>query len=102
MAEKKPMTKAEIVDFFADKFEVTKVVAKDFVDSYADLATSQTKKIGEFTVPGIGKLEKAKRKARMGRNPQTGEEIKIAAKTVVKIKIAKACQEAVVPPKKKK
>ena len=52
-------------------------------------------------VPGMGKAVKANRKARMGRNPQTGEAIKIPAKTVVKFRLAKAYKEAVVPPKKK-
>ena len=53
------------------------------------------KKNGEFTFPGIGKLVKQKRKARMGRNPKTGEKIKIAAKSVVKFQVAKVAKEAV-------
>jgi DNA-binding protein HU-beta len=53
-----------------------------------------------FTVPGLGKLVKVKRKARMGRNPATGETIKIKAKTVLKFRIAKAAKDAVLPPKK--
>jgi len=52
-----------------------------------------------FTVPGLGKLVLVDRKARMGRNPATGETIKIAAKKVVKFRIAKACKDAIVPPK---
>ena len=66
----------------------------------AALAISQTKKIGSFVLPGIGKLVLSKRKARIGRNPATGEGIKIPAKTVVKMRIAKACKEAIVPGKK--
>ena len=66
----------------------------------ADLAIAQTKKAGSFVFPGIGKLVKDRRKARMGRNPATGEPIKIAAKTVVKMRISKSCKEAIVPPKK--
>ena len=61
---------------------------------------SETKKTGSFTLPGIGKLILVKRKARMGRNPATGATIKIPAKTVVKMRIAKAAKEAIVPGKK--
>ena len=53
-----------------------------------------------FTIPGIGKLVKVRRKARMGRNPATGESIKIPAKTVLKFRIAKAAKDAVLPAKK--
>ena len=56
---------------------------------------SEVKKNGQFVVPGIGKLVKVQRKARMGRNPATGQEIKIPAKTVVKFRVAKAAKEAV-------
>ena len=65
------------------------------VKHLADLAISQTKKSGVFVIPGLGKLVKANRKARMGRNPQTGEAIKIPAKTVVKFRVAKACKDAI-------
>ena len=64
------------------------------------LAPSETKKIGSFTLPGIGKLVLVRRKARIGRNPQTGKAIKITAKTVVKMRVAKAAKEAIVPGKK--
>jgi DNA-binding protein HU-beta len=57
----------------------------------------EPQKPGSFTLPGVGKLVISKRKARMGRNPATGEVIKIAAKTVVKMRIAKAAKEAIVP-----
>ena len=57
---------------------------------------------GVFVLPGIGRLVRVDRKARMGRNPATGEAIKIAAKKVVKFRIAKAAKEAIVPPKKAK
>ena len=65
------------------------------------VATKEAKSSGQFVVPGLGKAVKADRKARMGRNPQTGEAIKIPAKTVVKFRLAKAFKDAVVPPKKK-
>jgi DNA-binding protein HU-beta len=70
------------------------------IDEIAALAVAETKKAESFTLPGIGKLVLSKRKARKGRNPATGEEIKIPAKTVVKMRIAKACKDAIVPPKK--
>ena len=66
----------------------------------AALAVSETKKTGSFTLPRIAKLVLVKRKARMGRNPATGEEIKIPAKTVVKMRVAKAAKEAIVPGRK--
>ena len=97
---KKPMTKAQIVSHFAEKFEVSKKTGSAIIDEVAALAVSETKKAGSFTLPGIGKLVLVKRKARMGRNPGTGEVINIAAKTVVKMRIAKAAKEAIVPGKK--
>ena len=101
MAEqKKAMTKAQIVTHFATKFGLTKKQASDLLDEFVDLAVDQTKKIGSFILPGIAKITKVKRKARKGRNPATGEEIKIPAKTVAKIRLFKACAEAIVPSKK--
>jgi DNA-binding protein HU-beta len=97
---KKPITKSQIVAHFANKFELSKKTASSIIDEMAMLATTETKKAGVFTFPGIGKLVLSKRKARKGRNPATGEEINIPAKTVVKMRIAKACKEAIVPPKK--
>jgi len=97
---KKPMTKAQIVSHFAKQFEISKKMASAIIDEVAALATSETKKAGSFTLPGIGKLVLVKRKARMGRNPGTGEVIKIAAKTVVKMRVAKAAKDAIVPGKK--
>ena len=97
---KKPMTKAQIVSHFAEKFEISKKMASAIIDEVAALAVSETKKTGSFTLPGIGKLVLVKRKARMGRNPATGAEIKIPAKTVVKMRIAKAAKEAIVPGRK--
>jgi DNA-binding protein HU-beta len=97
---KKPMTKAQIVSHFAEKFELSKKKAASILDEVVALAVSETKKAGSFTLPGIGKLVLVKRKARMGRNPATGAAIKIPAKTVVKMRMAKAAKEAIVPPKK--
>ena len=97
---KKPMTKSQIVSHFAEKFELSKKTSSMIIEEVAALAVTETKKTGSFTVPGIGKLVLVKRKARMGRNPQTGKAIKIPAKTVVKMRIAKAAKQAIVPGKK--
>ena len=97
---RKPMTKSQIVSHFAGKYEFSKKTAAEIIDEIAALAVSETKKAGSFTLPGVGKLVLAKRKARMGRNPATGAEIKIPAKTFVKMRIAKAAKEAIVPGKK--
>jgi DNA-binding protein HU-beta len=96
----KPMTKAQIVSHFAEKFELSKKTSGMIMEEMAALAVSETRKTGSFTVPGIGKLVLAKRKARMGRNPATGKAIKIPAKTVVKMRVGKAAKEAIVPKKK--
>jgi len=100
MATKKSLTKTQLVSYVADKFSMTKNTAKEILDELAKLAVNETKKTGSFTMPGIGKIVLVKRKARIGRNPQSGAEIKIPAKTVTKMRIAKAFKEAVVPPKK--
>ena len=97
----KAMTKSQLVSLIAAKVDITKVVANQILDLIASTAVSETKKNGQFVLPGLGKLVKSQRKARMGRNPQTGAAIKIPAKTVVKFRVAKSCKDAVVPPKKK-
>ena len=97
---KKPLTKSQIASHFAEKFDISKKTAVAFVEEVAALAISETKKSGVFTLPGIGKLVLVRRKARKGFNPATGEQINIPAKTVVKMRVAKACKEAIVPPKK--
>jgi DNA-binding protein HU-beta len=100
MVGKKPLTKSQIVSHFAKKFDLSKKNAVSIIDEMAGLAIAETKKTGAFTFPGIGKLVLVKRKARVGRNPATGEPINIPAKTVVKMRVAKACKDAIVPPKK--
>jgi DNA-binding protein HU-beta len=89
----KPLSKSAIVDHFAKKFELKKKDAVLFFDELAKLAYKEAK--NSFTLPGIGKLVLVHRKERMGRNPATGEAIKIPAKTVVKFRVAKACKDAV-------
>jgi DNA-binding protein HU-beta len=96
----KVMTKAQLVTQIAEKASLTKATANAVLEIIAGIAVAETKKNGQFVIPGIGKLVKSQRKARMGRNPQTGAAIKIPAKTVVKFRVAKACKDAVVPPKK--
>ena len=73
--------------------------AAAFLESLADTAIKETRKSGVFVVPGLGRLVKAHRKARIGRNPQTGEPIQIKAKTVVKFRVAKAAKDAIAPKK---
>jgi DNA-binding protein HU-beta len=91
----KPITKAQLVGELAEKLGATKKDVGGFFDTLSDIACKETKKKGEFTLPGFGKLVLAKRKARIGRNPATGEEIKIKAKTVVRFRVAKACKDAI-------
>ena len=99
MAAAKPLTKAQLVTELSEKLDITKKDVTAFLETLSDIACKETKKKGSFTLPGVGKLVKVKRKARKGRNPATGEEIQIKAKTVVKFRVAKACKDAIVPPK---
>ena len=98
MADKaKPITKSQLVSELAEKLGITKKDVGGFIDTLSQIACKETKKNGSFTLPGVGKLVLVKRKARIGRNPATGEEIKIKAKTVVKFRVAKACKDAIIP-----
>jgi len=94
------MTKTQLVRLMAEQNELNNKQAAAFLESLAEVAIKETKKNGVFIVPGLGRLVKSNRKARMGRNPQTGEPIKIAAKTVVKFRVAKAAKDAIAPAKK--
>ena len=89
------MTQTEIISSLADSTGSKKSDVKGMFDSLAALATSEVKTNGEFTLPGFGKLVKATRKARDGRNPATGATIKIPAKTTVKFRLGKAMKDAV-------
>ena len=89
------MTKSQMLAALAEKAKVSKKQAGALIDAMVDLSYSEVKKNGVFAIPGLGKLVKVNRKARMGRNPATGESIKIPAKTVVKFRVAKAAKEAV-------
>ena len=89
------LTQTEIVSNLAEKTGLKKTEVKGFFDALSGLATSEVKTNGEFTLPGFGKLVKATRKAREGRNPATGKPIKIPAKTTVKFRLGKAMKDAV-------
>jgi DNA-binding protein HU-beta len=93
------MTKTQLVRHMAEKLEVSNKQAATFLATLAETAVKETKKSGVFVLPGLGRLKKSNRKARMGRNPQTGEPIKIPAKTVVKFYVAKAVKDSIAPKK---
>ena len=89
----KPLTKSQIAEQLAEKSGLTKRAMVQFLDELAALAYREAKNV--FTIPGLGKLKLANRKARIGRNPQTGKEIKIPAKRVVKFRVVKAAKDAI-------
>lgn len=88
------MTKSQTMAALADSTGMSKKDVAMFMDKLTELAYKQVKTAGEFVLPGFGKLVKVHRAARQGRNPATGEAITIAAKTVVKFRVAKACKDA--------
>ena len=96
------MTQTQLIKTLAAECEVTNKVARQFLEALATTAIKEVKKNGMFVVPGIGKLVRVDRKARIGRNPATGEQINIPAKKVVKFRVAKAAKDAIVPAKLKK
>jgi len=87
------MTKSQALSRLAEKTGVSKKVATQFVDELVKLAYKEAK--NTFTIPGLGKLVLVDRKARIGRNPATGEQIQIPAKRVVKFRVAKAAKDAI-------
>ena len=91
----KGMTKSEVLNAVAEKTGKTRKEAAEMIDALVNLAYNEAKSAGEFTIPGLGKLLKKHREARMGRNPATGEQIKIPAKTVVKFRVAKAAKDSI-------
>ncbi|HKI27677.1 MAG TPA: HU family DNA-binding protein [Candidatus Sulfotelmatobacter sp.] len=93
------LTKTQLVRLLAEKNEMSNKQAAAFLESLTDTAIKETKKSGLFVVPGLGRLKKVHRKARMGRNPQTGEPIQIKAKTTAKFYLAKAAKDAIAPKK---
>lgn len=89
------MTKSQLMRDLADKTGLAKKDVEALFEAMTEMAYKNVKSAGEFVVPGIGKLVKVHRKARTGRNPATGQEIQIPAKTVVKFRVAKAAKDAV-------
>jgi len=89
------MTKSQLMAALAEKTGIAKKDVVNLMDELVNMAYSEVKKSGMFVLPGFGKMVKANRKARTGINPATGEKIQIAAKTVVKFRLAKAAKEAV-------
>lgn len=95
------MTKTELVNVLAKQSDFEKKQTKVFLETLTGIITKEIKKGGEVPLTGLGKFKVQKRKARMGRNPQTGEPIKISARKVVKFTVAKALKDTVAPSKKK-
>ena len=93
------MTQSEILNHFAEKTGLKRAQVKEFFDQLAELASNEVKENGEFALPGFGKLVLSERKAREGRNPQTGETIQIPAKTTIKFRLGKSIKDTVVPKK---
>jgi DNA-binding protein HU-beta len=96
---KKRMTQSEVLNHFAEKTGLKRAQVKEFFDELADLASNEVKNNGEFALPNFGKLVLSERKAREGRNPQTGETIQIPAKTTLKFRLGKSIKDTVVPKK---
>jgi DNA-binding protein HU-beta len=94
------MSQSEVLAHFSEKFELKRSQVKELFDELVMLATSEVKRNGEFALPGFGKLVLAKRQAREGRNPATGETIQIPAKTTLKFRVGKALKDSVVPAKR--
>lgn len=94
----KALTKSQVITSIAEKAGLTKKQAAEIIDIIVDLAYKNAK--NTFTLPGLGKLVLVNRKARIGRNPATGEQIQIAAKRVVKFRVAKAAKDAILGVKK--
>lgn len=89
------MTKAQLMTTLAEKTGMSKKEVVNFMEVLTEMAYSEAKKAGEFVLPGFGKLVLVDRKARIGRNPATGEQIQIPAKRVVKFRVAKAAKDGI-------
>ncbi len=87
------MTKSQLIKDLAEKNDLTKKEVEGVLISLAEIAYQEAK--NGFVIPGIGKLVLVDRKARIGRNPATGETIQIPAKTVLKFRVAKAAKDAI-------
>src|ERR687884_362506 len=96
---RKRMSQSEVVNHFAEKYGMKRAQVKELFEEMSNLAASEVKESGEFVLPGFGKLVLSERKAREGRNPQTGETIQIPAKTTLKFRLSKGMKDSVVPKK---
>ena len=94
---KKRMTQSDVVNHFVEKTGMKRADVKNAFDELSRLASREVEKSGEFLLPGFGKLVKAERKARTGRNPATGETIQIPARTRLKFRINKTLKDATLP-----
>lgn len=104
MAEKKPLSKSQLLSALAEKTGQSKKDIDAVLEALTGIAYKEAKSVGKFTLPGLGILKLVQRAARTGRNPATGEQMTIPAKTVVKFTVAKAAKEAIAgkaPAKKK-
>jgi DNA-binding protein HU-beta len=104
MPEKKPLSKSQLLGALAEKTGHSKKDIDAVLAALTEIAYKEAKSVGKFTLPGLGILKLVQRAARMGRNPATGEQMKIPAKTVVKFSVAKVAKEAIAgkaPAKKK-
>ena len=93
------MSQSEVINHFAEKFDLKRSQVKELFEELSNLASNEVKSNGEFVLPGFGKLVLSERKAREGRNPQTGETIQIPAKTALKFRLSKVIKDSVVPKK---
>ena len=94
----KGLTKMELAEHLAQKFELSKATARRILEELEALAAEQVKTAGIFSLPGIGRLVLSQRKARTGRHPKTGELIEIPARAVLKFRIAKTLRTAILSP----
>ena len=98
-AGKKRMSQSEVYNHFAEKTGMKRGQVKELFEELANLAMREVREGGEFALPGFGKLVLSERKAREGRNPQTGETIQIPAKTTLKFRVGKGMKDSVMPKK---
>ena len=99
MADARRMGKMELFAHFAEKFDMKRAQVKEIFEELSGLAAREVKQNGEFVLPGFGKMVLSERKAREGRNPQTGETIQIPAKTALKFRLSKQMKDTVAPKK---
>jgi DNA-binding protein HU-beta len=98
---RRALTKTALVRHMAERLELTAKQSAAFLDLLAETALGETKRNGVFAIPGLGRLVRAERKARTGRNPQTGQAIKITAKSSVRFRVAKSAKDAIAAKGKK-